>query len=139
MTRLNENPHRCLAFRNLNIESRYLILKVCIDIFVSCGGGGWGKRQLLWQATLAKVSSISPHKKYKNHSIIRKQTIYFRVIHKIIIKHKTPKNATTVSIYYNIVMILEILLHSVMEWYFVIFHAIITQLCNNKNFLWIFK
>ena len=42
MTRLNENPHRCLAFRNLNIESRYLIcfLKVCIDIFVSCGGGG---------------------------------------------------------------------------------------------------
>ena len=45
MTLLNENPHPCVAFRNLYIESRYLInmfLKFCIDM-VFCllwGGGG---------------------------------------------------------------------------------------------------
>ena len=33
MTLLNENPHPCVAFRNLYIESRYLInmfIKFCI-------------------------------------------------------------------------------------------------------------
>ena len=35
MTLLNENPHPCVAFHNLFIESRYLInmfLKFCIDM-----------------------------------------------------------------------------------------------------------
>ena len=37
MTLLNENPHSCVAFRNLYIESRYLInlfLKFCIYMVV---------------------------------------------------------------------------------------------------------
>ena len=60
MTLLNENPHPCVAFRNLYIESRYLInmfLKFCIDMVFCLLWVGWGKQQLLlsvyfWQETL---------------------------------------------------------------------------------------
>ena len=43
MTLLNENPHPCVAFRNLYIVSMYLIymfLKFCIDtVFCLLWGG----------------------------------------------------------------------------------------------------
>ena len=60
MTLLNENPHPCVAFRNLFIESRYLInmfSKFCIDIVFFLLWVGWGKKQVIlsvcfWQVTL---------------------------------------------------------------------------------------
>ena len=66
MTLLNENPHPCVAFRNLYIGFRYLInmfLKFCIDTVFCLLCGGWGKQQWLlsfsfWQATLWQKSGV---------------------------------------------------------------------------------
>ena len=59
MTLLNENPHPCVAFRNLYIESRYFInifLKFRTDMVFCLLWVGWGKQQLLLSVYLRQAT-----------------------------------------------------------------------------------
>ena len=78
MTLLNENPHHCVAFRNLYIESRYLInmfLKffTLIWCFVSCGlvevNNNYYYRFVFDKKHYGKSKECFPLRKCKYHSV----------------------------------------------------------------------